>query len=210
LSVIQSRNEETWNVITHGFGVLIHAIGFTYLLTNYDKNTISFWYVAIYGLSLILLFFASSIYHYVSNPKYKRQLRKLDHISIYVLIAGTYTPVCMSVLKDSRGLLIFITVWSITAFGLVLKLFFTGKFEKISLLLYLIMGWLIVIDFENLYNSISSYALIYLIAGGLFYTLGIIFYVMHKLKYHHVIWHVFVLLGSFFHYLMVFEIVVKS
>lgn len=210
MSVIQSRNEETWNVITHGFGVLIHAIGFTYLLTNYDKNTISFWYVAIYGLSLILLFFASSIYHYVSNPKYKRQLRKLDHISIYVLIAGTYTPVCMSVLKDSRGLLIFITVWSITAFGLVLKLFFTGKFEKISLLLYLIMGWLIVIDFENLYNSISSYALIYLIAGGLFYTLGIIFYVMHKLKYHHVIWHVFVLLGSFFHYLMVFEIVVKS
>jgi hemolysin III len=140
-------------------------------------------------------------------PRQKKALRKLDHISIYVLIAGTYTPICMSVLKDSRGLLLLILVWTIATVGLILKLFFTGKFEKISLLLYLVMGWLVVIDFQELYESISSEALSYLILGGACYTGGVVFYVMHKLKYHHVIWHVFVLLGALFHYLMVWNII---
>jgi hemolysin III len=165
-------------------------------------------YIIIYGSSLLLLFFASSLYHFVSEPKYKRQLRKLDHISIYVLIAGTYTPICMSVLAESQGELIFILVWSIAAFGLILKLFFTGKFEKISLLLYLVMGWLVVLDIKTLYETINFEALLFLILGGVFYTGGIVFYVMHNLKYHHVIWHIFVLLGSVFHYLMIFEILV--
>jgi hemolysin III len=207
LATIQSKQEELWNVLTHGLGAVIYLAGFVFLLFNFNSELVSPIYVVIYGLSLILLFSASTIYHYATNPSYKRHLRKLDHISIYVLIAGTYTPICMSVLAESRGLYIFIAVWSIALIGLILKLFFTGKFEKISLLLYLVMGWLVVIDFETLTQSISTEALLYLILGGVFYTGGVVFYVMHKLKYHHVIWHVFVLLGSLFHFLMVYEII---
>lgn len=207
LPYVQTKQEEFWNVFTHGSGVIIYIIGFIFLTISYDENIVSAIYIIIYGLSLILLFSASSFYHYVSNPKYKRALRKLDHISIYVLIAGTYTPICMSVLKDSKGFLLLILVWSITAFGLILKLFLTGKFEKVSLLLYLVMGWLVVIDIRVLYLSISTEALIYFILGGVFYSGGVVFYVMQRLKYHHVIWHIFVLLGSFFHYLLVYNIV---
>jgi len=206
MSYIQSKQEELLNVITHGVGALFAVIGLVLLILNYNSNIIHIRYVIIYGLSLILLFSASSIYHFVSIPKYKRALRKLDHISIYILIAGTYTPICMSVLKDSRGILLVILVWSITAFGIILKLLFTGKFEKVSLLLYLAMGWLVVLDIKMLYLSISTEALIYLIHGGIFYSAGVVFYVMHSLKYHHVIWHLFVLLGSFFHYVMVYNI----
>jgi hemolysin III len=207
MGYIQSEKEELFNVITHGLGVLLSIVGIFILVINYDASLINLIYVIIYGLSLILLFSASTIYHYVSQKKYKRALRKLDHISIYVLIAGTYTPICMSVLKDTRGLLLLILVWSITGIGSILKLFFTGKFEKISLLLYLIMGWLIVLDFQNLYEAITDLTINYLILGGAFYTGGIVFYVLHKLKYHHVIWHVFVLLGALFHYLMIWNIV---
>jgi len=206
MSYIQSKQEELLNVITHGVGALFAVIGLVLLILNCNSNIIHIRYVIIYGLSLILLFSASSIYHLVSIPKYKRALRKLDHISIYILIAGTYTPICMSVLKDSRGILLVILVWSISAFGLFLKLFFTGKFEKVSLLLYLVMGWLVVLDIKVLYLSISTEALIYFILGGIFYSGGVVFYVMHSLKYHHVIWHIFVLLGSFFHYAMIYNI----
>ena len=207
MSSIQSKQEELLNVITHGLGIPFSAIGLILLLVNYNSDLVNMAYVIIYGLSMLLLFSASTIYHYATEPKYKTALRKLDHISIYALIAGTYTPICMSVLKDSRGVLLFILVWSVAAFGLILKLFFTGKFEKISLLLYLVMGWLIVIDIQQLYESISSQALTYLILGGVCYTGGIVFYVMHKLKFHHVIWHVFVLLGALFHFLMVWDII---
>lgn len=207
MSYIQSEQQELFNVVTHGIGVLFSFVGLIFLILNFDSDSINIWFVIIYGVSLLLLFSASTLYHYVTLPRQKKALRKLDHISIYVLIAGTYTPICMSVLKDSRGLLLLILVWSITAIGLFLKLFFTGKFEKISLLLYLVMGWLVVIDFQNLYESISGDALNYLILGGVFYTGGVVFYVMHKLKYHHVIWHIFVLLGALFHYLMVCEII---
>ncbi len=208
MSEIQSKQEEFWNVVTHSLAAVIHLVGLVLLLISFDRQMIHLAYVVIYGLSLLLLFSASSLYHHVSVPNYKRQLRKLDHISIYVLIAGTYTPICMSVLKDSLGVFIFVLVWGIAAFGLILKLFFTGKFEKISLLLYLVMGWLIVIDFDSFSKSVSSEAITYLILGGVFYTGGVVFYVMHKLKFHHVIWHVFVVLGSVFHYMMIYEILV--
>lgn len=206
MGYIQSKKEEFWNVLTHGFGVGLYLAGFIFLYNSFDKNLISPIYIVIYGLSLILLFSASSIYHFVEQPKCKRQLRKLDHISIYILIAGTYTPICMSVLAESRGVFIFILVWSIALTGLFLKLFFTGRFEKLSLLLYLVMGWLVIIDIKTLYLSINAEALLYLILGGIFYTGGVVFYVMHNLKFHHVIWHIFVLLGSFFHFMMIYEV----
>jgi hemolysin III len=113
---------------------------------------------------------------------------------------------CVSVLKESYGYDILIAVWLIAAVGLVLKLFFTGRFEKISLLLYLVMGWLIMVDISTFIDNVNYASLLYLILGGAFYTGGVVFYVMRKLKYHHVIWHVFVLMGAFFHYLMTYEI----
>ena len=206
MSVIQSKHEEYLNALTHGFGILLSIFGVILLSLDYDTSKLKYFYVLVYGLSLITLYSASTFYHIVQHKPYKKLLRKVDHISIYILIAGTYTPVCVSVLKDSNGFLILGLVWGFTFVGLILKIFFTGKFEKISLLLYLLMGWLIIIDIKTFYNAVDALELWYLILGGVFYTVGILFYVMHKLKYHHVIWHIFVLLGSFFHYLMIYHI----
>lgn len=206
LSVVQTKHEEYLNALTHGLGVVLSLFGIIYLSINLDSGKINLSYILIYGLSLIILYSASTLYHLVNQNRYKKILRKADHISIYILIAGTYTPVCVSVLKESNGLLILGTVWTLTCIGALLKIFLTGKFEKISLLLYLVMGWLIVIDIDVLYQNVDVITLWFLGLGGLFYTFGILFYVMHRLKYHHVIWHVFVLLGSFFHYLMVYHL----
>lgn len=208
MSVIQTKKEEYLNALTHGFGVVLSIIGFIYLIVNVDLDKINMLYVFVYGFSLIILYSASTAYHIVEQRDYKKLLRKFDHISIYILIAGTYTPVCVSILKDSNGFLILGLVWGLTLIGLVLKIFFTGKFEKISLLLYLLMGWLIVIDIKTFYSVVETEALWYLILGGVFYTIGVLFYVMHKLKYHHVIWHIFVLLGSFCHYMMIYNILI--
>lgn len=203
---IQSKEEEKLNTITHGIGAIAGVIGLLVLGFNYNPDVISLTPILIYGFGIIFLFSASTIYHYISTIRLKRKFRILDHISIYFLIAGTYTPICSSVLKESEGTNILIAVWSITAVGLILKLFFTGKFEKISLLLYLVMGWMIMFDISTFTEVVSSKALTYLILGGVFYTVGVVFYVLRKLKYHHVIWHIFVLLGALFHYLMTYEI----
>jgi len=205
LSKVQSKKEEYLNSLTHGIGIILSVIGLIFLSKNYNPQKIEYKYILIYTCSLIILYTASTTYHIVNLKKYKSLLRKFDHISIYILIAGTYTPVCMSILKESHGDLILALVWGLSFFGTILKLFFTGKFEKISLLLYLIMGWIILIDIDTFYQNTSAISLWFLALGGLFYSTGILFYIMHKLKYHHVIWHIFVLLGSFFHYLMIFN-----
>jgi len=159
--------------------------------------------VVAYTSSLIVLFTASTVYHAVENPKLKKKLRILDHISIYYLIAGTYTPVCLSVLLPSKGWLLFYLVWGIALFGTVLKIFFTGKFEVFSLVLYGVMGWLIVIDLPYLLEHMSSTGLLYLAAGGAFYTIGILFYAIKKVSYNHLIWHFFVLGGAICHWLLI-------
>jgi len=203
---IQSKEEEKLNVLTHGIGALAGLLGVVILVFHRDPAIISITPIFVYGFSLVFLFSSSTVYHYITEVRQKRKFRILDHISIYFLIAGTYTPMCLSVLKDSHGHNIFIAVWGITAVGLILKLFFTGKFEKISLLLYLVMGWMIMFDISTFIEHVSSTALLFLTLGGGFYTVGVVFYVLRKLKYHHVIWHVFVLLGALFHYLMTYEI----
>ncbi len=159
--------------------------------------------ILVYSLSLILLFTASTVYHAVQNPKLKKKLRALDHISIYYLIAGTYTPVCLTVLSDSKGWLLFYLVWSIALFGTILKLFFTGRFEVFSLVLYGIMGWLIVIDVPFLSKNISMEGLLFLGLGGAFYTVGILFYALKKIPYNHLIWHFFVLGGAICHWILI-------
>ncbi|AWX45583.1 Hemolysin-3 [Flagellimonas maritima] len=200
--------EEKWNAYSHAFGAVLAIVGFLILLKK-DLNKEPFLKVSIiiYNVSLLLLFIASTIYHGITNPKLKRKLRVLDHISIYYLIAGTYTPVCLTILLDSKGWLLFYLVWGIAFFGTILKLFFTGKFEIFSLVLYGIMGWLIIIDYRFLSENISSEGLLLLGLGGAFYTIGITFYAIKKIPLNHLIWHFFVLGGAFSHWLMIYEIV---
>ncbi|MCW8980430.1 MAG: hemolysin III family protein, partial [Altibacter sp.] len=146
----------------------------------------------------------STIYHAVTHESWKETCRKIDHISIYFLIAGTYTPVALISLEASSGWYLFWTVWGIAALGTVLKIFFTGRYEIISLLLYLIMGWLIVVDLENLLEQQSTLGIALLMLGGAFYTIGILFYAIRKIPFNHVIWHFFVLGGSIAHFFFIF------
>ncbi|WP_299779444.1 hemolysin III family protein [uncultured Formosa sp.] len=206
---IQSPLEERLNTITHAFGALLGIIGLGFLLYyNEQKTAWTIFSVVIYGISIIVLFSASALYHSVTKDTHKHYLRILDHISIYLLIAGTYSPVLLITLKDSLGWNLFWTVWGIAAFGFILKLFFTGKFELFSTLLYLIMGWLIVFDFSNLVQNIGSQGVSLLIAGGVFYTVGIVFFIVNKIPYNHVIWHLFVLAGAICHFFMIFLYVI--
>ncbi|MGX1930741.1 PAQR family membrane homeostasis protein TrhA [Flagellimonas sp. 2504JD4-2] len=196
--------EEKWNAYSHGLGLVLSIVGFVLFLQKDLKGTpFLLGSIIAYSISLIILFSASTVYHAVNSPILKRKLRILDHISIYYLIAGTYTPVCLTILINSKGWLLFYAVWGIALFGTLLKLFFTGKFEVFSLVLYGVMGWLVVIDYPFLSETISSKGLFYLALGGAFYTIGILFYAIKKISYNHLIWHIFVLGGAISHWLMI-------
>ncbi|TAI49775.1 hemolysin III family protein [Flagellimonas allohymeniacidonis] len=198
--------EERWNAYSHGFGILLSLIGLLFWLNHFQGRSLEFKSgIIIYSASLILLFTASTVYHAVDDARTKRKLRVLDHISIYYLIAGTYTPVCLLALQESKGSLLLIIVWGMALFGTLLKLFFTGKFEVFSLLLYAFMGWSIVIDFNFLKEVLSSSGLFYLGLGGAFYTVGILFYAIRKIPYNHLIWHFFVLGGAISHWIMIYK-----
>ena len=200
--------EEKLNAITHGVGAFLGIIGLGFLI-YYDTNKTPFslFSVIVYGSSVVILFTASTLYHLAIDQKKKYYLRITDHISIYFLIAGTYTPVLLISLVDSLGWILFYLVWTITALGIVMKLFFTGKFEVFSTLMYLVMGWLIVFDLSSLADKINE-GMVFLIAGGVAYTVGVVFYTFERIPYNHVIWHLFVLIGAFFHFLMIFNYVI--
>ncbi|TCK64765.1 hemolysin III [Winogradskyella wandonensis] len=206
---VQSKREELLNAWSHGLGAALGIVGLILLILNVDKSKP--WYlfsVIVYGLSIIILFLASTLYHAVTNGKLKKKFRIVDHISIYLLIAGTYTPVLLILLPNSLGWPLFYAVWGIASFGVILKLFFTGRFEIFSTLLYLVMGWLIVFDFTTLSNLMHSNGILWLFAGGLFYTVGIVFYAINKIPFNHVIWHFFVLAGAICHFMMIYEYVI--
>jgi hemolysin III len=206
---IQSRTEEHLNVFTHVIGAVLGISGLILLIIfESHKTSWSLFSVLVYGISTIVLFSASSLYHSAKNETRKHYFRIVDHISIYLLIAGTYTPVLLITLEQSLGWTLFFVVWGIALFGVILKLFFTGRFEIFSTSLYLIMGWLIIFDFSSLSNLMYSDGILLLFAGGLAYTLGIVFYVIEKIPYNHVIWHLFVLAGAIFHFFMIFFYVI--
>lgn len=204
------HTEEKWNAYSHGLGIVWAIIGSALLLKN-NTGTIVYMKGSIiaYSISLIGLFMASTIYHAVDKPQLKKKLRILDHISIYYLIAGTYTPVCLSVLLPSKGWLLFYLVWGTALFGTVLKIFFTGRFEVFSLVLYGVMGWLIVMDLPYLLEHMSSYGLIFLASGGAFYTIGILFYAVKKIPYNHLIWHFFVMGGAICHWCLIHQLLIQ-
>lgn len=201
----QYHREELLNALSHGLGILLGMLGFVIMWKNHKTRvpwaTLS---LVIYSISVILLFAASTAYHAVQDPRVKRKLRVLDHISIYFLIAGTYTPVALITLSDSQGIPLFFVVWGVAIAGTLFKIFYTGKLEWLSLMLYLVMGWLIVFDFSFLWSQLSSDGVLLLFLGGAFYTLGTVFYAIRQIPYNHFIWHLFVLGGAVSHWLLIY------
>ncbi|MEN8788427.1 MAG: hemolysin III family protein [Flavobacteriaceae bacterium] len=199
------HREERLNAITHAFGILLGIVGFNLMWSNtHDFQNLVGFSIVVYSCSIILLFTASTLYHSVHLNPLKARLRILDHISIYYLIAGTYTPVALITLSEGNGWLIFYLIWGIALLGTLLKVFYTGRFEVFSLMLYLFMGWLIIFDISNLIESTSRAGLILLSLGGAFYTGGIFFYVKKTIPYNHLIWHIFVLGGAISHWLYIY------
>ena len=200
------QEEEKLNIITHGIGVVLSIVALV-LLVVYAAKTGTVWHVvsfSIFGSSLILLYSASTIYHSSKNPKWREKLNIIDHSAIYVLIAGTYTPFCLVTLNGTIGWVIFGISWGIAIVGIILKLFFTGKYERASTIAYVLMGWIIIFAIKPLVENLPQNGLIWLLIGGLFYTIGAVLYSIKSLKYNHAIFHIFVLLGSFSHFMAIF------
>ena len=200
-----TKREETMNVLTHWIGVMLVCLGTGYLImlsvqTGSAAKIVSMF---VYGFSMILLYCASTLYHFAENESAKKKLKVLDHASIYLLTAGTYTPFLLINLKGTVGTTLFIVVWSMALFGIIAKVFFFNKFKKISLVVYLVQGWLIVFAIKPLIHSMNTTGLVFIALGGLFYSGGVYFYRRKDKEFYHGIWHIFVLLGTVMHFFAV-------
>ena len=200
------------NSITHGIGIALSLAAFVILVVYASRQGDSWKIISfsIYCTSLVLLYTASTLYHSFSEPKLKHYLKIFDHSAIYLLIAGTYTPFMLVMLRDSIGWILFIIIWSLALMGVCFKFFFAHRFRILSTILYLAMGWMIVIAFKPMLNNIPEGGLYWLLAGGISYSLGVIFYLWKKLLYNHAIWHLFVLGGSICHFFAVLLYVLPS
>lgn len=201
---IDTNNEEFWNTITHLFGLILVIIGTPFLFIYDNELTyLSRLSLILFSLGLLLVYLSSTLYHYITEIKLKRKFQIFDHISIYYLILGSYAPVCLITLYNHSGLRIFLIISLLAVIGTCIKIFSKKKIETISLLVYLIMGWLIIFDIQTLFELISFNAKIFLIGSGLSYTIGVFFYYFDRIKFFHSIWHIFVLNGSLLHYIFV-------
>ena len=202
-----SKKEEKLNVLTHTFGLIMSIVGLPFLLLKSLQYN-GFWQplsIVVFGVSLIVLYAASTFYHASKDSKLRRKLNIFDHAAIYFLIAGTYSPFTIIILDGSYGWLIFSCTWVFAFVGIVLKFFFTGRYDKLSTAMYILMGWQIILVIKPLMNAFSINGLKFLFAGGVFYTLGALLYSSKKITYNHAIFHVFVLLGSASHYICVYK-----
>ena len=197
-----TKGEEIANAVTHGIGALL-SIAALVLLIVFAVKYGDVWYVvsySIYGASLVILYTESTLYHSLPGKKVKRLFRIFDHASIFLLIAGTYTPFALTILRGPLGWTIFGVEWGLTIIGIVLKVFFTGKFEKLSTFIYIGMGWLIVIAIKKIIMIMPMTGVILLIAGGILYTVGAFIFMRDDIPYNHAIWHLFVMGGSICHF----------
>ena len=198
--------EEKTNIISHAIGLALSIIALVLMLVRAGQYG-DVWYlvsVSIFGASLIALYAASTLYHSAKDPVRRARLRIIDHSTIYLLIAGTYTPFTLVTLNGWVGWTVFGVSWGMALTGVTLKLFFTGKYNVLSTLMYVFMGWIIIFAITPLINSLSSEGLFWLVAGGIAYTTGAILYSIKKIKFNHAIFHLFVLLGSFCHFISVY------
>ena len=197
--------EEVANSLTHGFGLILSLAGFVFLLVLALFNGDG-WHLAssiIYGLSLVVLYAASTVYHTATDPVMKMRLQILDHCCIYLLIAGSYTPFILIELRDGFGFVLLAVVWTAAAVGIAMKIIFRARFKAVGIVLYLLMGWLGVVAAPPLYTALGMTPLALVAAGGLSYTAGMIFFGWHSIKHNHAIFHVFVLGGSILHFIAV-------
>lgn len=209
MSTVKKRytlGEEIFNSVTHGVGSLLSIAGTVVLIVFSAINSDAFAVVssAVYGASLIILYTMSTLYHSITNEKAKKFFRIMDHNTIFFLIAGTYTPYTLAVLRSPLGWVLFGVVWGAAAIGIVLNSIDLEKFSKISVVCYIAMGWVIIIAVKPLMSSMPFISFALLVAGGVFYTIGVIFYAIKKVKYFHSVWHIFTVIGSALHYFSVF------
>lgn len=209
MSTVKKRytlGEEIFNSVTHGMGSLLSIAGTVVLIVFSAINSDAFAVVssAVYGASLIILYTMSTLYHSITNEKAKKFFRIMDHNTIFFLIAGTYTPYTLAVLRSPLGWVLFGVVWGAAAIGIVLNSIDLEKFSKISVVCYIAMGWVIIIAVKPLMSSMPFISFALLVAGGIFYTIGVIFYAIKKVKYFHSVWHIFTVIGSALHYFSVF------
>ncbi len=203
--------EEKINVASHAIGLILSPFALVFLLVK-AVNYGNIWHIvsfSIYGISMVLLYAASTFYHLSSKPAIRKNLKIFDHAAIYLLIAGTYTPFTLVTLQGTIGWVLFGVSWGLAVCGVVIKLFFTGRFNLVSTLAYVVMGWLIVFAINPLIQALSADGLFWLIAGGLAYTLGAALYAIEKIKFNHAIFHIFVLLGSACHFVSIYFYVLQ-
>jgi len=200
--------EEVFNSLSHGIGVVfgVFALVFMIVKSNLDTDSaIKIVSVSIYGASMIILFLASTLYHAVSFERLKAHLKTLDHCAIYLLIAGTYTPFLMISIQGTLGWVLMILIWTLALFGIIFKAKFKDRYKKISLMSYLVMGWLSVFIIYELSKTLPPMPLYLLALGGVVYSLGVIFYVADKkIAYNHAIWHLFVIGGCVSHFFAIY------
>lgn len=203
-----TTKEELFNALTHGFGAGLAVIALItlVLIASVNGTSTHVFGFAVFGSSMVVLYVASTLYHSIRNHERKALFRKLDHMSIFLLIAGSYTPFCLTVLPGWIGWTILGLVWLCAFIGITLKAFHTGKRERLSTFLYVLMGWLVMPAIKPLYDSVSAQTFILLMLGGLFYTGGTFFFLKDR-KYDHGIWHLFVLAGSVSHFFSVLTLI---
>ena len=209
LKKLESKGEEIANFVSHTVGAGLAILGFIMLIIRaaWFNNIPAIISYIIFSLGLMVLYTMSSIYHGLKPSKAKNVFEILDHSSIYFLIAASYTPFLVLGLKSSMSITLLIIQWVICALGITFKAFFTGKFKGISTVVYLIMGWMIVFSWNELISKVSPISIIFLVTGGILYSLGTIFYMWKVCKFNHMIWHIFVVLGSIAHYIAIWFLI---
>jgi len=205
-----TKNEEIAHAITHGIGVLLSIAGLVLLIvfSSMKGNPWQIVSVTIFGVTMLGMYLTSTIVHSLPKGKWKNIFQICDHSSIFLFIAGTYTPFLLVHLRGTVGWTLFGVIWGIAIIGIIFKVFFTKKFLVLSTIFYILMGWLVVIVWEPLTTIMHGNGIKLLVLGGLFYTFGAIFYVWRSFPYHHAVWHLFVLAGSVFHFFSVFYYVI--
>ena len=203
-----SKGEEIANSITHGIGALLSIVALVILIIVAGRHD-DIWHMlsfSIYGCTLVLLYLSSTLYHSFSSPRIKNIFARFDHISIFLLIAGTYTPILLTSLRGAWGWTLFGIIWSIALAGAVIRSIWVYRFRKLMVAIYLLMGWMFVLAGNQIYHSLPSISITFLVLGGLAYSVGVIFYLWRTLPYGHGIWHLFVLAGSVLHFFAIYSL----
>ncbi|HSF55382.1 MAG TPA: hemolysin III family protein [Algoriphagus sp.] len=205
----QTPKEELANALSHGVGLVLGLFGIPFLIQKVIQNGgTEAWIGGIaFSLGILMVYSFSTFYHAARNPRLKSKLQVLDHIAIYFLIAGSYTPMVLAVLNQDKAILFLSVLWGSVLIGTFFKIFFTGRFKILSVVIYLLMGWLAVFFFQDIVERISLEALVWIGVGGMAYTIGVYFYIKSDKLYYHTVWHLFVLVGTISHFVAVFQVI---